>query len=101
MKANRERRILDLIQHASVLCCVSYNPAASDFALADFKLRLYQRNAIAPVDQTRPNRRKDLGQRDKRDVDSREVEETGELFWIQAACVHAFKHDYPCILSQP
>src|SRR6266571_4002797 len=84
-KANRGRSVLDLMQHASVLSRISYYSAAANFTLADFKLRLDQRNAIGSIRETRQDCRKDFGQRDKRNINRREIKTNRELARIQVA----------------
>src|SRR5437870_6979310 len=81
-KTNLRRSVLDVIQHPLVLGRISYYSAAADFALADFKLRLDQRNAIGSIRETRPDCRKDFGQRDKRHIDGCEVKKNRELAGI-------------------
>src|SRR5882724_3552956 len=97
-KANCRCSVPDLIQHPSVLRRISYYAAASNFTLPDFKLRLDQRNAIGSIRETRPNCGKDFGQRDKRNINRRELKTNRELAGVQVARVNSFEHHHSWVL---
>src|SRR5919106_6272370 len=74
-KAETHGRTLKLVNHALVLIGRAHDPAFPNLSLPDFKLRLNQRYDVAARDQEGLYFRQNQFQRDKRNIDGRQMDQ--------------------------